>query len=504
MKIRFFGATGGTTGSCHMLSVGGTNVLLECGQFQGPRRESYLRNASFKFAAREIDAVVLSHAHVDHSGKLPMLVRQGYRGAIHATDATRDLCEPMLLDAAHIQLKDAEHMNQQRLCKKLRDTRFQPARPPRGTRKQRARRDEKSFDSGPPALGPSNPPRSEIAPLYLDEDVRETLPLFQPHAYGAWFTVNSSLRARFHDSGHILGSAWVELEAREAGGTKRIAFTGDYGRVQPILRDPEPLLPADIVISESTYGDRCHPPADDTEQQLEGAVKRLLARGRGKLLIPAFAVGRTQYVLYALEGILTRNRAQSLRVVVDSPLASKATQIVADHPECFDAQALERLERVRRGESKRMALQFTETIDDSKRLNRDPGPVIIVSASGMMESGRILHHLAWGISNPDTEIAVVGFQAAHTLGRRIVDGEREVNIMGFRHAVRARVTVMNGFSAHADRDGLLEVLTPLAPSTGALFLVHGEDDQRIPLARNLRERGFARVELPQNASAWEL
>jgi metallo-beta-lactamase family protein len=504
MKIRFFGATGGTTGSCHMLGVGGANVLLECGQFQGPRRETYAKNASFKFSARDVDAVVLSHAHVDHSGKLPMLVRQGYRGAIHATDATRDLCEPMLLDAAHILLKDAEHLNKQRLCNKLREARVEPSRARRAPRGRRAKRDETTFDHGPPALGPSNPPRAEIAPLYLDEDVRDTLPLFQPHAYGKWFDVTPSLRVRFHDSGHILGSAWVELEARDEGRLKRIVFTGDYGRVQPILRDPEPLLPADIVISESTYGDRCHPPADDTEAQLDGAVKRLLQRGRGKLLIPAFAVGRTQYVLYALESILTRNRAHALRVVVDSPLATKATQVVAQHPECFDAQALERLERARRGESRRMSLQFTESVDDSMRLNRDPGPVIIVSASGMMESGRILHHLAWSISSPETEIAVVGFQAAHTLGRRIVDGEREVNIMGFRHAVRARVTVMNGFSAHADRDELLAALSPLAPSTKALFLVHGEDDQRIPLARNLREHGFARVELPQNAASWQL
>jgi metallo-beta-lactamase family protein len=490
MELAFHGATDGTTGSCHLLRAGGKSVLIECGLFQGRRALSRTRNLRFDFRPRTIDAVLLSHAHIDHSGRLPLLVQRGFDGPIYATAATRDLCDAMLSDSANIQLRDAEFLNRQRLFDKVRQRR-EPAPTP-----WRRAEDE------PPSKGPSNPARREIVPLYLEEDVRATLKRFRVRPCGEWFALGDKLRARFHDAGHILGSTWIELEEREPRRVRRLVFTGDYGRVQPILRDPTPLQAGDVMISECTYGDRRHPPLDNTESQLAGAVERLLERGRGKLLIPAFAVGRVQHVLHALECIFERRRGAALRVVVDSPLAKRATEIVAAHSECFDEEALARLQRVQSGASKRLQVVFTENVDDSKALNRDPGPLIVVSASGMMESGRILHHLAWGISSPDTEIAVVGYQASGTLGRRLVDGEKEVNILGFRYAVRARVTTMNGFSAHADRDDLLGALAPLAPQVETLFLVHGENDQRLPFARALREAGFARVECPRNSATW--
>jgi metallo-beta-lactamase family protein len=490
MELAFHGATGGTTGSCHLLRAGGKTLLLECGLFQGRRALTYARNLRFDFRPREIDAVLLSHAHIDHSGRLPLLVQRGFAGPIYATAATRDLCDAMLRDSANIQLRDAEYLNRQRLVDKVRGRRESPPK--------RWRRAEDE----PPSKGPSNPAQHEVVPLYLEEDVRATLKRFRTRECGEWFSLGPQLRVRFHDAGHILGSTWIELEERERGRVRRLVFTGDYGRVQPILRDPTPLAAGDVMISECTYGDRRHPALDDSESQIGAAVERLMQRGRGKLLVPAFAVGRTQHVLHALERIFERRRGPALRVVVDSPLAKRATEIVAAHSECFDEEALERLRRVQSGASKRLHVLFTETVDDSKALNRDPGPVVVVSASGMMESGRILHHLAWGISSPDTELAIVGYQARGTLGRRLVDGEKEVNILGFRYAVRARVTTMNGFSAHADRDGLLEALAPLAGEVETLFLVHGENDQRLPFARALRGAGFARVECPKNAATW--
>lgn len=488
MQIRFFGATGGTTGSCHLISVGGRNVLFDCGLFQGPREETRRRNERFGFDPRAVDAVVQSHAHIDHSGKLPMLVREDWSGPIHATHGTRDLCAILLRDCAHILLKDAESLNRKRIAKSVRSRR----------KRERAWRD----DDRPRPLGPGKFPTAEIEPLYLDEDVDDTLPLFVTHDYGAWFDVVPGFRARFHDAGHILGSAWIESELEEEGRTLRLVFSGDYGRPQPILRDPEPLLPADVIVCESTYGDRVHERREDMQAELDQALARLEQRGRGRLLIPSFAVGRTQQLLYTLEGLFERRGASPVTVVVDSPLATAATRIVAAHAEYFDAEARAVFERAAGGSA--MRLEFTESVEASMALNRDPRPLVLISASGMMESGRVLHHLAWNVGREDCEILVVGFQAQGTLGRRILEGALEVNILGERYAVRARVTPILGFSAHADRDGLLATLTPLSRSTARLFLVHGEDEQRAPLAGRLRELGFREVLQPSDERAFEL
>jgi metallo-beta-lactamase family protein len=488
MRMRFFGATGGTTGSCHLITVGGRSVLFDCGLFQGPRAEARRRNERFGFDPRDVHAVVQSHAHIDHSGKLPMLVREDWSGAIHATHGTRDLCEILLRDCAHILLKDAESLNRKRLRKAVRSRR----------KRERAWRD----GDRPQPLGPGRFPTAEIEPLYLDEDVEDTLPLFVTHDYGAWFDVAPGFRARFHDAGHILGSAWIESELEEDGRALRLIFSGDYGRPQPILRDPQPLLPADVIVCESTYGDRVHERSEDMRAHLDQALARLEQRGRGRLLIPSFAVGRTQQLLYTLEGLFERRRSSPVTVVVDSPLATSATRIVAAHPEYFDAEARAVLERAARGSA--MRLEFTESVEHSMALNRDARPLVLISASGMMESGRVLHHLAWNVGRDDCEILVVGYQAQGTLGRRILEGAREVNILGERYAVRARVTPILGFSAHADRDGLLAALAPLSRSTARLFLVHGEDEQRAPLARRLRELGFREVLEPLDERAWDL
>lgn len=485
MELRFYGATGTTTGSCHMIRANGHSVLLECGMYQGRRAETYALNRVCRFDPERVDAVVQSHAHIDHSGKLPVLVRAGFSGRIHATHGTTDLCDILLMDSANIQVKDAEHMNRERLRDKLRGERRGPRRTP--------------APAGPPCLGRSALPEGEVVPLYIDEDVRETMPLFSSHAYGAWFDAVPGMRFRFHDAGHILGSAWIEGEITEGQKVTRVVFTGDYGRPgQPILRDPAPLLEGDVVISESTYGNRSHPSFIDIEKDLGDAVARLARRGRGRLLVPVFAIGRAQNILYTLGHIFQTLDVGEVRVAVDSPLAIKAGEIVYKHPEYFDEEALSRYHSVQADARLRGRLSFTESVEESKALNSDARPWVVLSASGMMENGRILHHLAWHLSSPDTEVLIVGYQASHTLGRRLLDGEKEVNLLGNRHAVRATITPLLGFSAHADREGLLAALVPIAERARCLFLVHGENDQRAPFARELAERGFRRIEAPED------
>ena len=466
MELSFHGAAREVTGSCHMLRATGATVLLDCGLFQGRRQESFQRNLSFGFDPRAVDAVVQSHAHIDHSGRLPLLVRQGFRGAIHATGATLDLCEVMLADSAGIQEKDAEFLNRKFA---------QQHRPP-------------------------------IAPLYGDGDAARALQAFRAHPYHAWFEAAPGLHFRFYDAGHILGSAWVEARIVEGGRSTTLVFTGDYGRRgTPILRDPEPLVPADLYIAESTYGDRCHPPFPDMENELLGALQRLAQRRRGKLLIPAFAVGRTQLLLYAIGRLFDRGRVPRMEVVVDSPLAAAATHILQRHCEVFDEEA--RAHVTCSGTEAREfvpGVRFTETPEESKALNRHPGPLVILSASGMMETGRILHHLDQNIHRDDCEVLVPGFQAAGTLGRKLVDGAAAVNILGERHEVRARITPILGFSAHADRDGLLGALAPHAERARTLFLVHGEDGPRQALRGACADAGFARIEEPAPGQSFVL
>ncbi len=518
MELRFFGATGGTTGTCHMLRSNGRTVLLDCGMFQGPRAWSRVKNAEFTFDATKVDAVVQSHAHVDHSGKLPLLVRRGFDGFIHATRPTRHLCDALLRDTAKILAADARFLNEQRrraeqakhderserhevrahLRAKTRGTK----RPAHGPRRERDGLDD-DFDWSEYAQ--LDLPPEEVLPLYMEEDVEEALRRFVDQPYDTWFEPVPGMRFRFHDAGHILGSAWVEARIEDGARTHRLVFTGDYGRKgAPILRDPVPLTEADIYISESTYGDRLHEPFDDMEEQLAQAVARLHARGRGKLIIPAFAVGRTQHLLYAFSKLVHDGRMQPIDIIVDSPLATRATRIVMDHPECFDAEALEQWRLYQTSDRFSGRVRFTESAEESKALNKDPRPVVVISASGMMESGRVLHHLLWNLEKPETELLIVGFQARGTLGRKLVDGAKRVRILGREVEVAARVTTMLGFSAHADRQGLLDALLPHAAHAQTLFLVHGEDEERGSLAQACEAGGFRHVVTPEDASPFRV
>jgi metallo-beta-lactamase family protein len=459
VRLAFFGAARSVTGSMHALEVGGVTVLLECGLFQGRRAEAAERNRRFPFPPREIAAVLLSHAHIDHSGNLPGLVRAGFRGTIHATEATVDLAEVMLRDSGHIQESDAEF---------LRRTRGE-----------------------------------HVEPLYKVEDVERTLPRFAGRPYGAWFPVAPGVRARFHDAGHILGSASVEVEASEPPRSVRIVFTGDLGRRGlPILRDPSPLPAADVFLTESTYGDRLHPPLPDLERDLAEILSGC-ARGGGKIVVPAFSVGRTQNLLYVLHRLYERGEVPRIPIYVDSPLSTRATRVVASHPEVFDAEA-----RAVLGSSGSpfyfREVHYLESTEESKQLNDAPGPMLILSASGMCETGRILHHLRHALPDPRNLVLIVGFQAEHTLGRRLLKGASFARVLGSDVPVRARVVSMEGWSAHADRDELLAALAPRASGAQVAFVVHGEEGSALALAGGLRDAGFRRVEVPSRGEAFPL
>ena len=454
MKVRFLGGVRTVTGSMHLVETEGGSVLLECGMFQGPREEANRRNRFLPGAARKADAVVLSHAHIDHSGALPTLVRGGWQGAIHLTDATADLADLMLRDSAAIQEKDAEFLNRRR------------------------------HGSGKP-----------VAPLYGAEDAARAARLFAVHRYGEEWEPVPGVTARFADAGHILGSAVVHLTVRERAGTTRLVFTGDLGRRGlPLIRDPEPAGPADAVLCESTYGDRDHEPPEDTERRLLEVVDRTARRG-GKVIVPCFAVGRAQAVIYQLHRLRAAGRLGDLPIFVDSPLAVEATRIFGAHRDLFDAEARQFI--AEHGKVFGAAgTAYLSSAEDSRRLNELEGPAVILSASGMCEAGRILHHLRHGLGDPRNTVLFVGYQAEHTLGRRILEGATPVRVFGEMHPVRCEVAKVNGLSAHADRGQIADYLRSLGGSLRRLFLVHGDLDRCEALQKYLAARGMHGVEVP--------
>ncbi|MBE7463781.1 MAG: MBL fold metallo-hydrolase [Planctomycetes bacterium] len=464
MKIRFHGAVRTVTGSLHIVETAqGEIVLLDCGMFQGRRQEARERNERFPLEPKRVKAVVLSHAHIDHIGNLPSWVARGLRCPVYATHATADLCGIMLRDSAKIQEYDAKHVNKNR-----------------------------------------RPHERTVQPLYTAEHAEATLKLLRAKPYHDWFEVLPGLRARYQDAGHILGSAGITLEERHNGSVKRLGFTGDVGRDQRvILRDPEPLeAGADVLLSESTYGDREHPPQADLHEQLAQVLERTIKR-RGRVIIPAFALGRTQTLLYAMYKLQQAGRLPKVPVYVDSPLACMATGIVERHPECYDGEAKEIL----RDEGTLFAVQGYACITDvadSKALNESRDPCVIVSASGMCEAGRILHHLLHHIEDEKNTILIVGFQAEHTLGRKLVEQWETVRIFGRRIERRAEVVTLNGFSAHAGRSELAAYLEKSRPA-GPLFLVHGDEKQGLAFEDFLeRERGFPDVRLPHEGDEWKV
>jgi len=460
MHLQFQGAAGTVTGSMHVLTVGGRTVLLDCGIYHGRRDESRERNSHFPFDPSAIEAVVLSHAHIDHSGNLPTLVNQGFRGPIFCTSATKNLCEVMLRDSAFIQEKDAEFLN-----KKMK----RQGKPP-------------------------------VIPLYTQEDVDATIPLLRGLPYSSPFDVIDGIRCRFEDAGHILGSASVALTLREGSQTLRLAFTGDLGRPNlPILRDPVFIggEGAEYLISESTYGGRLHAPVAEMRDQLLGPILRAIDR-RGKIIIPAFSVGRTQEIVYVLHQLSAEGKIDHIPVYVDSPLSVNVTEVFRNHSECFDEETLAVMNAPEDNDPFGFErLTYIRDVEHSKELNGAPGPCIILAASGMCEAGRILHHLANSVGEARNMVLIVGYQAENTLGKRIVMKEPLINIFGEPHELKAEVVVLNSFSGHADRNELLDYIRRFpTQQMKNIFLVHGDPDQAEMLGAGLRGIGFPGVSLP--------
>lgn len=470
MKITFWGAARTVTGSMHEVRVNGRRYLLDCGLYQGRRKEAIERNSVFPFAPSSIDGVILSHAHVDHSGNLPTLAKKGFAGPIYTTPATIDLCEAMLKDSGHIQEKDADWLNKRYFRRKALKT---------------------VTDNG------------EVQPLYTMEDAEKVMKLFEPVSISTPKVLDPALSYEACDAGHILGSTAVVLDYQENGKRIRLAYSGDVGRPnQAIVRDPDSMPPVDYVIMESTYGDRLHKDVDSVSSKLAEVVSRTCARG-GKIIVPAFAVGRTQQLVYLLHQLADARRIPSIPIFVDSPLAVSVTAVFRKHPECFDAEAREFLSRGEDPFGFRL-LRYIKDVGESKALNDLRGPFIIISASGMCEAGRILHHLKNNIEDPRNTVLITGFMAENTLGRKIVDKLAEVPIFGEPVRLRAEVAKLNELSGHADQRELLEWLKPMAKSLKKVFLVHGEPAQSAALAKAIGEHYGLETLVPERGETAEL
>lgn len=439
MKITFWGAAGDVTGSMHQVSAAGKDFLLDCGMYQGRRKEAERLNRTFPFPPQSIEAVILSHAHIDHSGNLPLLVKNGFHNPIYATPATVDLCQAMLRDTAHIQEQDARFLNKHR------------------------RNGE------------------EIQPLYTQDDAEATMHLFHQTPYYAEAKASDALSYRFQDAGHILGSATTMLEAEGV----KLAFSGDVGRPGlPIIRDPDPLTGADYLILESTYGDRNHEAEGEVVEDLEIVVKRTIDRG-GRLIVPAFAVGRVQQLVILLHQLFNEGRLPEVPIFVDSPLAVDVTEVFKRHPECYDDEARKYLNE-NGGPFGFKRLQYIRDVEDSKKLNEMKGPFIVISPSGMCEAGRVLHHLKNNIEDPRNTVLITGYQAVNTLGRKLLDRVPEVNILNERRKLRCEVASLQALSGHAGHDELIAWMKPLVPSLKKVFLVHGEPGPASALAEAIR------------------
>jgi len=460
VQVEFVGAVGGdVTGSRHVVHTEHARILLDCGLFQGRRSETIDRNRDLGVRPRDIDVTVLSHAHIDHSGALPRLYRQGFRGAIYCTPATRDLCAAMLEDSAAIQAQDAAYIN---------------------------RKIEKNGVDMKP-----------VEPLYDQKDVIGTLGLMISIPYRRPQRIAEGVVLTYYDAGHVLGSAMVALDVDVVGEQRRLVFSGDLGRRHmPLLRDPEIPPGACCLIMESTYGDRNHDPIERMEDELHEVITRTIGRG-GKVIVPSFALERAQEVIYALKHLRAQGRLPDVPVYVDSPLTVKLTDVFRIHPDSFDEDARKILME---GDSPFdfEGLRYVSSVEDSKAIDRNDEPCVVISASGMCEFGRVVHHLVAAIENRKNTVLIVGFQAQHTLGRRLVELQPRVRIFGVERERHAEVAVLNGFSAHAGQDDLLDYAEAVrdAGPLRQVALVHGEDQPRRTLRGLLEERGFPSIHTP--------
>ncbi len=471
MKLTFWGAAQTVTGSMHHLTVQGQQYLLDCGTFQGRRQEARERNANLPFPAADISAVILSHAHIDHSGNLPTLAKNGFTGPIYTSPATADLCEPMLLDSAFIQEKDAEFINK------------------RSWRRKKL-------------LGTDAGDR-EITPIYTVADAEQVLQRFQRVPLHFPVNVGPGVTYQSVDAGHMLGSTSVALQLEEAGKRTSLIFSGDVGRPGlPLIPDPEFCPLGDYLIVESTYGNRLHQEMGMVEEKLAAVINRVCNRG-GRIIVPAFAVGRTQQLVFVLHQLINQHKIPSIPMFVDSPLALKATEVFRKNAGSLDTETNAFSQN---GEDpfgfKR--LRYVQSVEESKALNDLRGPMVIISASGMCEAGRILHHLKNNIEDSRNLVLITGFQAENTLGRKIVEQEREVSIFGEPMRLRAEVVKLNELSGHADQRGLIQWMKPAAAGLKKVFLVHGELLAQNALATAIREQLNLSVEIPARGQSFEL
>ncbi len=457
MELQFMGAVQTVTGSMHLLHANDETLLVDCGLYQGHRKEAEKKNRTLPFHAESIRNMILTHAHIDHSGNIPNLVKSGYDGNIFSTFATRDLCAIMLRDSAHIQEKDVEYVNKKNKKKGL-------------------------------------PP---VEPIYTTEDARKSLVYFVAWGYDRPFFVNSATRVRFVDAGHILGSTQVVVDVEENGKKRRILFSGDLGRKHlPILRDPAHVDEADYLVIESTYGGRYHHPIEDVDRELAKVINETVGRG-GKIIVPAFSVGRTQELVYSLHLLMKDRKIPEIPIFVDSPLSVNATEVFRLHPECYDEEIKEEFLQNNEDPFGFSRLRYIRDVEESKKLNSYKGSCMIISASGMCEGGRILHHLKNNIENPKNTVLVVGYMAENTLGKRLVERSQVVKIFGEEYALRSQVVVMNSFSAHADRRDLLNYVKRLNKNRlKHIFIVHGDPDQSEALAEGLRQIGYPNASIP--------
>jgi len=458
MKLQFLGAARQVTGSQHLLEVGGTRILVDCGMYQ--EREFQVRNwEPSPFSPKDIDALLLTHAHVDHCGRTPKLVAEGFRGPILATAASTELVELILRDSAKIQAEDASY---------------------------KKRRHRKEGRQG----------KHPVKAIYSMHDVERTLPMLQPVRYEESVPIGDDVSATFHDAGHILGSAIIELKVRENGRTRRVLFSGDLGQQgKPIVRDPAVFSSADVVVMESTYGDREHEPGGDVESQMADAINRTVEEG-GNVVVPIFAIERAQEFLYHISRLLHAGRIPQLPVFLDSPMAVNATAIFRRHRECFDADAWQ---LINEGSSLFgfPGLELVRSAEESKTINGRKGTSIILSTSGMCTAGRIKFHLRQNIAREDSTILFVGYQAQGTLGRLILQGTKYVRIHGQEYPVKARVDQIRGFSGHADRTAMMGWLGNLQTPPERTFLVHGEEKQALAFSKHIEETLGWNVTVPK-------